>query len=60
MQYTYSAHACQIIGERHIESSLIDECLSLPDKVETRFDGTIHYCKRFMLLEGRWLRVIIN
>lgn len=60
MEYNLSKHAVTTIGERAIPLDCVDICLSEPDQIERRLDGTVHYCKRFEKLGGRWLRVVVN
>jgi len=60
MEYTYSGHAETAQKERRISDELIESCLEEPDCVERKCYGTIHYCKRFERLSGRWLRVVVN
>lgn len=44
-----------VAAERGIPSDLVDDCLGFPDSTENRADGTLHYCKRFDRMAGRWL-----
>lgn len=60
MRFKYSLHAEQVIKERVIDLCAINMCIVKPDCIERHDDGTVHYCKCFANLEGRWLRVIIN
>lgn len=60
MRYSYSEHAKVAAAERAISDDIVKFAIDNPDIVERNSDGTIHHCKRFDNLTGRWLRVVLN
>jgi hypothetical protein len=58
--FELSNHAIVVMRERKIEVQFVSECLDAPDLVDQHDDGTVHYCRKLVDCDGRWLRVVVN
>ncbi len=60
MKYDMSSHAHDMMNERQIPEEWVKNTLDLPDCIEKKEDGTIHYIKNIVEYRGRFLRVVVN
>jgi len=58
--FEFSAHAQDMLQERHILEEWVWRALSSPDWQEIDASGNIHYIKAIPEHAGRFLRVIVN
>ena len=60
MEYKYSKHSLEQILERGIEKSWVDETLSNPDDIIEIDENEVHFIKKIVAYNNRYLRVIVN
>ncbi len=53
-------HFKDMLKERNIPLDMVNTTIALPDRIEEKDDGTIHYLKYFDNQMRRWLRVVVN
>lgn len=60
--FELSEHARHQMRERNIQSSWIEETISVPERLLPLADshGNTHYLKRISDFGDRWLRVVVN
>ena len=58
--YGFTEHAYDMLKERGIKKSWVDQTIRNPDMLQNSDDGTVHYIKAIREYGSRHLRVIVN
>ncbi len=59
-EINYSKHVEQRIEERQLEKQWIEETVLNPDKTIVKAENEVHYFKKFIILAGKFLKVVFN
>ena len=60
MEYIYSKHSLEQIVEREIDKSWVEDTLSNPDDIIEIDENEVHFIKKIIDYNNRYLRVIVN
>ena len=56
----FSKHLHEMLKQRNIAESWVQRAINNPDYFESRDDGTMHYLKKIIENDNRWLRIVVN
>ena len=56
----YTRHFNEMLEERNIRQSWIEQAVRNPDRTENREDDTRHFIRQIPEHGNRWLRVVVN
>ena len=56
----YAKHCEDMLKERSIPKSWVEQTIGEPEKSEDKQDGTRHYLRRIPEHGNKWVRVIVN
>jgi len=59
-EYTFTAHARDMLREREISEEWVSKGINLPDEKKMGKDGNIHYFKSLPERENRVLHIVVN
>lgn len=59
-EYTFTAHAKDMLREREIPEEWVSQAVNLPDEKNMGRDGNMHYFKSLPERENRVLHVVVN
>lgn len=60
MEYIYQKHSLEQIVEREIDKSWVEDTLSNPDDIIEIDENEVHFIKKIIDYNNRYLRVIVN
>jgi ABC-type ATPase with predicted acetyltransferase domain len=60
IEYEFSEHAYDMLGERNIHEDWVKLAIEDPERKERKDDGTVHYIRAIEQYGGRFLRVVVN
>ena len=60
MVYIYQKHSLEQIVEREIDKSWVEDTLSNPDDIIEIDENEVHFKKKIIDYNNRYLRVIVN
>ena len=59
-EYTFTAHAKDMLREREILEQWVLQAINVPDEKSMGDDGNMHYFKSLRERENRFLHVVVN